>query len=567
MAGTGADPASSDAGDPRIEVVIRSPIGVAHVNGAVTFEVAVTNADPSKVELLRDGAAFAEMTRRPYAFTWDTAGLSGSAPVPEGSYRVTARASFGGAAGESSAVTVVVDRTPPSLQEKRPLPPGDSNVGVDDPVELVFSEPMRPEVATERGVGIGASCGAVVWSRELSADGRTLTLRPSTAVSPPCTATASLGEGCKDLAGNQAKQESMTWTIPLWQLLGDPVSTNAGAYSLAVNAEGAPVVAYEDAPGSPGAHVLVKQWNGSSWVSVGSALGTASAASPSVDLDMKGAPTVAWIEGTAAPRALRVASFAGRWSQYPDAITQSASLRADPSHPDVAVADSLDSPWIAFQDAERDVAKNLGSCAQVWNASSGAWTWRGCQAAGWGGGVSLALDLGGQMLLGNAWSDGSELSVHSWSGSAWVARGGKIAYEAVEPSLAVNAHGGVIAWATGVSSLGNVRAKVWDGADWAPRQAAGTPASLNGSAAKSPSAAVDEELGPVIAWVEPSTGFFVKRLNAGSGEWTPVGGLIRKAIPKSNLVFGPSLATDKAGGHLTMAWSQDAVLYVVRLNR
>lgn len=570
-AGGGARDASGDSGESdggpdsgTVEVLISSPVGEVHVNGAVTFEVTVTGAVPSKVELLRDGAALAELRSRPYTFAWDTAGVSSSEPVPEGTYRVAARATFDGYTRDSPAVTVVVDRAPPTA-EKRPLPPGDANVGVREPLQMVFSEPLSPDAASEQGVGVTASCGSVTWSRSLSADGKTLSLRALSAVGTPCTLTASLGDSCRDLAGNRAAPATMTWTMPVWQLLGDPLSTNAGAYSLAVNAAGEPVVAYEEAPGSPGAHLLVKKWSGSAWVAVGAPLGAASAASPALDLDATGAPTVAWVEGTAAPRVLKAARFAsGDWVQYPAALTQSSGKQGDPSHPGIALASSDGSPWLAFQDATPG-SNNIGDCVQSWDGTSRAWVWRGCRAAGYAGGVSLAMEGDAPLFAFSYW-DESELSVLSWSGSAWVARGGKPSY-GLEPSLAANAHGAVIAWKSKVSDVGKIFAKVWDGSDWAPRLASPStlPPPLSYGAARAPSAAVDATLGPVVAWLEPGGGYYVKRQNAGS--WTLVGSTIYKTPPQSDLLYGPSLATDKAGGNLSIAWSQAAALYVMRLNR
>jgi hypothetical protein len=560
-----ADAESADAGAANLEVAIVSPTGVAYVNAALSISVTVAGAEAAKVELLCDGAVFAELKGRPYSYTWDTAGLASGVAVPEGMHAVVARATAQGLGPvESAPVTVVVDRTPPTAQT-RPLPPDDANVGVREPFQIVFSEPMSPDAASDQGVGISASCGSVAWRRALSADGKTLSIQPISAVSLPCTATASLGGACRDLAGNPAKPKTMTWTMPIWQRLGDAVSIKAGALALAVSSAGEPVVAYENAPGSPDAHVLVKRWSGGVWAAVGAALGTVAAASPALDLDERGAPTVAWVDG-AAPRSLNVARLeSGAWVSYPAAITVSGTKSADPSRIDVAVA-SDGSPWLAFQDAQTNWSMNLGNCVQSWDAASRFWVWRDCQAKGYGGGASLVLEAGDRPLLAYAWIDNSGLSVLSWNGTDWPSRGSTVSW-GVEPSLAANAHGAVIAWRDRASNVDHVFAKVWDGADWAPRGTPSTlPSPLSFSAGRAPSTAVDASLGPVVAWLEPNVGFYVKHWNAG--EWTLVGNALHKTYPfQSTLAYGPSLATDKSGGNLAIAWSQDSALYVMRLNR
>jgi hypothetical protein len=334
-----------------------------------------------------------------------------------------------------------------------------------------------------------------------------------------------------------------------------------------VDTAGRPMVAYQDAPGSPGARLVVKGWDGGVWSELGR-LGSASAAAPTLALDGNGAPAVAWVEGTAAPHALKAARFvSGTWSQFPDAITMSGTEQGDPGEPKMALgADG--SPWLAFRGLG-NFGSNVGDCIQSWDPTARVWTLSGCYAHGYGGGVSVQIDSSGRPLFAYTYADESGISVLEFDGAKWANHGGAPCW-GVEPSLAVNAHGGVIAWKNrsvenGVTVF-KVYAKTWDGSDWAPRGPPSTlPPALSTVDGFLPSAAVDAVLGPVVGWALPRGGVYVKRLNGA--DWVYVGSNLSAGVPANSLQYGPAVATDRLGGNLFVAWNQDATLRVVRHNR
>ena len=559
-AGTCVGYARPDSGTPALEVTITSPSTTVFTNSSVLFLVTVKGASATKVELLSNDALLIDMEGPPYAYTWETSGSSGHAAVTEGTHSITARATVGGTQVTSAPVTVMVDRTSPTAV-RLPSSPAAENLGLRDTFQVAFSEPMRATVAD--AVGLAADCGTVVFSRSLSADGKSASFHAQSEMRSPCVVTATLGNGVVDLAGNTMAASTLSWTMPLWQRIGEPVSTNAGTYSLAVDPTGAPVIAYEEAPGSPAAHIGVKRWSGSAWELLGS-LGSASAITPSLALDALGQPTVAWIEGTASPHLVKVSRRrAGAWEPLLDPTTDAGTMVADPAWPVIALkADG--SPCVGFGGLQN--AYNAGNCVQSWSPTSHQWDWWGCQAFHYGGRSALEVDQGNRILFAYSWADESGLGTLERADAGWVAFGHQPS-SGVEPSLAVSGDAGVIAWRSTVFPGGvkKVFAKTWDGADWAPKVSTSSLTPLNTAEGVLPSAAIDVLFGPVVGWVEPKVGHFVKAFSDGG--WVPLGGALNASTPAADLTYGPSLATDLNHDNFAVAWSLGATLYVVRHNR
>lgn len=112
-----------------------------------------------------------------------------------------------------------------------------------------------------------------------------------------------------DATGNGERVNVWRWSGSAWQPLGGPMSAAGGRVdavtpSLALDAQGGPVVAWSESQASASS-LYVRRWNGSAWEPVGEALsataagGTPSATRPSLALDKKGAPVVAWEEADA----------------------------------------------------------------------------------------------------------------------------------------------------------------------------------------------------------------------------------------------------------------------------
>jgi hypothetical protein len=115
----------------------------------------------------------------------------------------------------------------------------------------------------------------------------------------------------------------------------NPSTVAQGKSSIAVGADGLPLVAFTEASG-----VHVKRWTGEAWVALGGSLGDApnpGAASPVIALDSGGTPVVAFNEGASERRQLFVARWNGSgWTRL------GGPLNIDPSHDVHEVALVLD---------------------------------------------------------------------------------------------------------------------------------------------------------------------------------------------------------------------------------
>lgn len=146
------------------------------------------------------------------------------------------------------------------------------------------------------------------------------------------------------------------WTGSTWEALGGAVSVGSGGVqspSLKVDAQNRPVVAWSETV-SGGSSIYVRRWSGSSWVAVGGALnvapagGTPSATRPSLALEPNGNPSVAWEEADAAGvHHVHVRRWDGTtWKVLGDALGAGAST-SDVLFPALAV-DEVGRPSVAW---------------------------------------------------------------------------------------------------------------------------------------------------------------------------------------------------------------------------
>ena len=123
-------------GDPdALEVKLLRPSGDIATNGIVNIQISVQGGYADRVDLLKDGQAFASLTTL-YTADWD------SRSVDEGTYTLGARAYREEESFDSDTVRVTVDRTSPQILRVTPTP--DSDVSINDPIELTFSETIDP---------------------------------------------------------------------------------------------------------------------------------------------------------------------------------------------------------------------------------------------------------------------------------------------------------------------------------------------------------------------------------------------------------------------------------------
>ena len=107
-----------------------------------------------------------------------------------------------GANGLGSApanADVVHDSIPPQIVSTTPIG-GAANVALDSAIRIVFSEPIR--TADLSNIEVRAGSGVVACSRNLSADGRTVTLTPSALLVQSSALQVTVPATLGDLAGN-----------------------------------------------------------------------------------------------------------------------------------------------------------------------------------------------------------------------------------------------------------------------------------------------------------------------------------------------------------------------------
>lgn len=411
-----------------LRVTVTSPSGTAYIADSITIQVDVEGA-PDQVRLLRDGEAFVTLSP-PYTYVWDTTA------EPEGSYALQASARRGEVTVESEARTVIVDRTRPTVVDRRPRP-GDANVWYEAPITVTFSEALLPSTVSSGTVVLEAVGGAeLAVSLDLDAAGVVLTITPEASVTGPVQLRLGLSDAITDLAGNALiAPAAWTWSLPVWQLMGgeslnvDPMISTQSA-SMALTSAGDPVVLWlEDLPDSkPPTDLYVKRWDGSAWELLGGSLDEGSLGPMygyhQLTLAPDDTPVVGWVRATAVTD---VGVVVQRWDG---------------------------SAWLPFGDVP-------------FTAAGGPPRW-----------ASVATGADGAPLL--AWSefkDGlSRVYVARWTGAAWSYLAGPRArvpgQDAWSPHLVVDGDGRpLVVWMEEVEPPGSdtdVFVDRWNGTTWEP---------------------------------------------------------------------------------------------------
>ncbi len=154
-----------------LTVAISSPTGTAYTNGTLNLQVVVGNGTPESVELLKGDDVLVSNLAAPYTYAWNTSSEA------EGSYTLKARAKRGTEIIESEkTVTVIVDRTAPTIAERTPAP-GADNVLYSAPITIKFSEPMSASTVTSANIQFIANSLPVSLTPSLESDGLTLNLQ------------------------------------------------------------------------------------------------------------------------------------------------------------------------------------------------------------------------------------------------------------------------------------------------------------------------------------------------------------------------------------------------------
>ena len=236
---------------------IVAPAGEVATNSSRAVRVQVLidgNPVPDLVEVFANGVRFAQfpvLTPLPW-FTafFDTASLA------EGRYSIVARATRQGQVRNSSAVAVVVDRTPPTMVQIDPAP--GSEVAAETVFNIAFSEPVTAfpfalaDVVKLAVTPLGGGTPQVVPARVEFApfSPQRLVLTPL-AVLPLGTASVSWA-GLADAAGN-AVAGTVAATYPvarMTKLYEQAVHSAADGPQLAIASDGRIVLAWAEADGN-----------------------------------------------------------------------------------------------------------------------------------------------------------------------------------------------------------------------------------------------------------------------------------------------------------------------------
>jgi hypothetical protein len=262
------------------------------VNGTLSIAV-LAAGDVAKVELLLDNnvlTIWPAMTGS-LSYAWDTTSAA------EGGHALVARATgIDGTVVQSAGRSVIVDRTPPTIVSRLPQP-GSFNADTLVPLTMTFSEPLAAATISNAGVAVTTTGtpATVTCSASLSADGKTLTLAPSSPLPPlPTTLTVSLTPMPTDFAGNALAPAANAWTftVPAWIDLGDDILANAETWFLAEAPDGNLLVSYR---ARDTGQLIVERWNGKSWQPLAAQAtppGSVSVGNRALTVDANGQPSV-----------------------------------------------------------------------------------------------------------------------------------------------------------------------------------------------------------------------------------------------------------------------------------
>ena len=356
--------------------------------------------------------------------------------------------------------------------------------------------------------------------------------------------------------------EGSTWVGIGGSATGGGISNTEGdsSYtSLAIGANGEPVVAWSETLSDGNLEIFVKHWNGSAWVGMsGAAAGdnisetAGESVLPVLAVDHQGRPIAAWSENNSGFKI-----YLRRWNgSVWEGLAGSAggggistgSVRA--LSPSLAI-NSLGNPVVAWEEQTPD--GNVDIYLKRWNGS--AWEEMGDSATG--GGISLnvglslrpslAITTGGEIAV--AWEDDSgpgddyDIYVKRWNGLNWVAMGahsdsgGGISDNlgpSYWPSLATTPEGSwVVAWQDAGEDDAAIYFRMWNGSSWQELEAGsatggGVSGIVDGFQSQRPSLATTPDGAMMVAWVWAgltNSEIFARQYQLQTyGDWQPIGG-------------------------------------------
>ena len=461
-----------------LTVAITSPVGTVYSNFSQTFQVALGGGLlVDKVEFFNGNALIGAASNS--SFTWSTAN------VPEGSYSVTARATLGTRTATSAPVTVIVDRTLPTVISRTPVPGGLGGAG--GVIQAVFSESLLASSLTDASVVLKVAGVTVARSLALSADGRTLTITPSAALPVPAEVNVTFGfsaTAITDLARNALvyPATAWTWTTSLWTPVGWPVQgtiTPGAPYpNMTLGADGQPLMSFAARPSATTSltDLYVRRFDGTNWQTVGASLSGFNGAGvqssvfcSSIATDASSNPVVIWQELTDASQT----NFAYYARRFNAATASWDAIGPDGGKlPSFAYTTCEYAPSISIDSSGRVVVAYATSSGLLVKRFDGAnWVGLGANDGNLGivnfGGFSMALNASGNpVMIVNELGSPSVVKRYNSVSNAWEPigpDGGKLRAAGLvvnKPKLILDAAGNpLVSGVVGVPYVGSVTAQ------------------------------------------------------------------------------------------------------------
>lgn len=355
-----------------------------------------------------------------------------------------------------------------------------------------------------------------------------------------------------------------------WEVLGVSVDAVGGDTSTSMAsvgrfADGAPVVAFRE-PSTPGGagDILVRRWNGTSWVTLGSPLSAhpSDAESPSLIVDAKGGVTVAWSEGS--PREVHVWRFReDAWTPLGAALSANPGMFTHAELPSLAVGpgDELVVCWQEVPEGSTIPSIHVrGFDGAEWQPlGPPVDRLSGDTRAIW---PEIAISPTGEphlVWVENAASGRGEVYVARWSGTAWEDIGGPLSASSTGegpalPAIAFDLSGApIVAFGDNDGGGGDVYLRRWNGTAW---DDLGSPSvRLPGvESALEPALATDSMGRPIVAFRADGVGggVYVSRLD--DAVWFELGRL-GGPITDFNPASEPDIVSTGCGDPIVV-WQQ-----------
>jgi|KBSSwiStaDraftv2_1062776.scaffolds.fasta_scaffold66415_2 hypothetical protein len=514
-------------------VRITSPTATTYTKGPVDIRVAIDDDLDLPVVLRIDGVPIKTLRSPAEAFAWDTTS------VLEGPHMLMAEVELSNETLKSNAVTIIVDRQPPTAV-LTPLP-GAADVRLRSPITIAFSEPVVLPSAVSSIASLSTAGAVVPTTLTVNADNMTvaIAINDLTTLSLPASFSVALLSSITDRAGNELTLPgTWSWTVPDW--IRFPAATTQTQPALAVTAASQPILGFtECVPTSNGCgdRLRVATLNGQGWDAL-EILPDATDTAPgfSLVLDAEDHPVVAFTEFAASTgTAVHVAAWDGTtWNTSipPIGASGSSSVARAP-----LVRLAAGNPIVAWRDAK---VGGTGVFAALWNGA--AWSPFGDIGYSDVNEHDLALGAEGKPLIAYGRTGGG-VGATSWDGGRWQERN----FTRTAPvSIAVNSNLNALM----IDPTFTVVSLTAGG--WQPAISTPVPADV---AAQQFVLATTPQGDPVVAWINPETPSNRIGLARWTGtRWDTRAGLFRGT--GSPLAEQPRLIVDRTG-NVWMAWRED----------